>query len=76
MVPVRISALRLSAAIRPVPPMTTIFMVDPPLSITGDSQRSSNADVGNYRNAQILIGSIIADPGGVPEVHHRRRTRA
>jgi hypothetical protein len=27
--------------IRPVPPMTTIFLVDPPLSMTGDPQPTS-----------------------------------
>src|SRR5260370_19256621 len=34
--------------IRPVPPMTTIFMVYPPLSMPGDPQMSSNASVENY----------------------------
>src|SRR6266581_8060581 len=34
--------------IRPVPPMTTIFMVYLPLSMTGDPQMGSNASVEKY----------------------------
>src|ERR1700730_11475693 len=36
--------------IRPVPPITTIFMVDPPLSMTGDPSITGNFQMGSNAN--------------------------
>src|SRR2546425_10373872 len=44
--------------IRPVPPMTTIFMVYPPLSMTGDPQMGSNASEERYPSLNARAGDL------------------
>src|SRR5438128_8891609 len=44
--------------IRPVPPMTTIFMVYPPLSMTGDHQMGSNACEEKYPGLNARAGDL------------------
>src|SRR5437773_10878253 len=44
--------------IRPVPPMTTIFMVYPPLSMTGDPQMDSNASEERYPSLNARAGDL------------------
>src|SRR5206468_12704292 len=43
---------------RPVPPMTTIFMVYPPLSMTGDPQMGSNASEERYPSLNARAGDL------------------
>src|SRR5215470_12885338 len=47
---------------RPVPPMTTIFMVYPPLSMTGDPQMGSNASEENARGSCKTRGAKARRP--------------
>src|SRR5215469_8137663 len=68
--------------IRPVPPMTTIFMVYPPLLTTGDLQMASNAKEENIwastraHNANLrarIMQTREEKHGGVPVEHAARR---